>query len=535
MNTPVLFCVALFSASSMAATEGKFGRRIAVLVGANQAIVGRTNLQYAHKDAERLAATLRDVGGFLPEDILVLKDPEPVAILEGIETYQQRLTGNTDDTMLLFYFSGHADPQALYSHGKALQLTQLKAKLEGGPAKLRIGIVDACHGGGWTRAKGLVAVDALEVPVTRLLSAEGTALLASSSGLERAHESDVLGASFFTHHFIAGLRGAAEQTAAGEVTLQAAYRYAHERTVRDSALAANEPQHPSYEYNFHGRAEVVLAQLESASSLIDVSQVLGPIQLIQLPSGQTVLELPAGERRVKLAVEPGRYLLRREQDGGQVYAREVKVEAGKTVEFEEASLSLVAKHALAAKENVPVAEPRRFDVTASPVLVLSSSILGTGFGGAVSLAMHLNRNFGLRVRGVGLAWAGSGEVTILPAVEEEARAWRTSALFGADVAFVPYRWLFSAERRLELQFTLGTSAALTQKVGVSFNEVRPRGPQELRWVPVTVSHSVTYYFNRRLALGLESQAYWFGSTHSQLGGFLADTEVMLQMGLTVAL
>jgi hypothetical protein len=51
---------------------------------------------------------------------------------------------------------------------------------------------------------------------------------------------------------------------------------------------------------------------------------------------------------VKLAVAPGRYLLRRESEQS-VYGRELTVEAGKTVQVSEASLSLVGNPLLAAK------------------------------------------------------------------------------------------------------------------------------------------------------------------------------------------
>jgi hypothetical protein len=47
------------------------------------------------------------------------------------------------------------------------------------------------------------------------LASEGTVPLSSSSGIEEAHESEALLASFFTHRWNAALRGAADATRTG--------------------------------------------------------------------------------------------------------------------------------------------------------------------------------------------------------------------------------------------------------------------------------------------------------------------------------
>ena len=82
----------------------------------------------------------------------------------------------------------------------------------------------------------------------------GSILLGSSSGLESAHESEALSGSFFTHHLVAGLRGAADRNGDGEVTLGEVFAYAKELTVRDSVLQSEAPQHPSFLVNLSGRS-----------------------------------------------------------------------------------------------------------------------------------------------------------------------------------------------------------------------------------------------------------------------------------------
>jgi hypothetical protein len=57
-------------------------------------------------------------------------------------------------------------------------------------------------------------------------------LIASSSGVEKARESERVYGSFFTHHLVAALRGAADRSGDGVVTLTDPFAYARERTGR---------------------------------------------------------------------------------------------------------------------------------------------------------------------------------------------------------------------------------------------------------------------------------------------------------------
>jgi hypothetical protein len=159
------------------------------------------------------------------------------------------------------------------------------------------------------------------------LSGEGSVLIASSSGLESAHESERMLGSFFTHHLVAALRGAADTRGDGVVTLADAFTYARERTVRDTAAISLEPQHPSFFMNLRGRADLPLATIDAASTLLAMDQKQGPLQVIHLATGLIVLEIPAGRRTVKLSMPPGRYLVRRHSGQG-TYASEINLEAG---------------------------------------------------------------------------------------------------------------------------------------------------------------------------------------------------------------
>ena len=323
--------------------------RIAVVVGANAAAPGRKTLRFAHNDATNIAQVLR-LAGFERDDIRVLHDPDPAALLEDLD---KALAGLSErSSMLVFYYSGHADAQALYPNGKRLALSDLRKRLDSARATVRVGIIDACRGGGWTGTKGLSETEVFEVNLPLSLSNEGSVLISSSSGLEDAHESELIQGSFFTHHWNAALRGAGDENQDGTVTLAEAFDYARSFTIRDTALQTQTPQHPSFQMNLRGKSDLPLVTMTAKNSVVAVQQDSGPLQLVHLGSGVVVLELPKGKRELRLSVPPGRYLVRR-QAGEEVFAREIDVAAGGVTHVSEENLALVGSSQLAVKGSEP--------------------------------------------------------------------------------------------------------------------------------------------------------------------------------------
>ncbi|MFY0529732.1 caspase family protein [Archangium gephyra] len=296
-------------------------KRLAVVVGSNRAAPGRTPLRYAHQDAHNLASVLIEAGQFLREDVVVLEDPEPSHVLAVLDSRLERLGKEGREGLLLFYYSGHSDERALYPNGQPLELKALRARLEDERAAVRVGILDACQGGSWTRAKGLTPAAPFAVEMPLALSSEGSVLLASSTGQEASHETDALRGSFFTHHLVAGLRGAADEGDDGQVTVGEAFAYAQRLTIRDTSLHGDAVQHPSFDLRLRGRQDLPLTRLASASSTLEVRQELGPLQVIQLHSGLVVLEVPEGRRALRMALPVGPYLVRRRTPQG-TFARE---------------------------------------------------------------------------------------------------------------------------------------------------------------------------------------------------------------------
>ncbi|HYP97156.1 MAG TPA: caspase family protein [Polyangiaceae bacterium] len=329
----LLFCLTL----------GRFARatevrRIGVVVGANLAPPGRVPLRYAHDDARRVAEVLTSVGGFNARDVQQLLDPSPEQLLSALDRELAAAAQRSEETLLFFYYSGHADDQAIFPNGESLPFAQLKARLDDPRAKLRIGVLDSCRGGSWTGSKGLKKAEPFEIDSAPKLAEEGSVLIASSSGQESAHETEALQGSFFTHHWNAGLRGAADRSGDGQVSLGEAFEYARRLTIRDTAMIGQEPQHPSFQMKLTGRQDFPLATLVNQRTTLLYDQATGPTEIVRLNDGLVIVETPAGTRRVRLGLPAGSYLIRRRAAEG-VFVRIVTLSAGSPTALAEADLT----------------------------------------------------------------------------------------------------------------------------------------------------------------------------------------------------
>jgi hypothetical protein len=312
-------------------------QRTAIVVGANQAPPGRTPLRYAHADAQHVAEALIAVAGFSRQNVKVLLDPAPDMVLAALDQQLAAAAARGGETLLFFYYSGHADDRSIFPGGQTLPFSALKARLEDPRAKLRVGLMDSCRGGSWTGSKGLKKVEPFEVDAARELAEEGSVLIASSSGQENAHETEALQGSFFTHYWNAGLRGAADRSGDGVVTLNEAFEYARSLTIRDTALAGQAPQHPSFQMKLAGRRDFPLATLASERTTLLFEQSAGPVEFVRLSDGLVVIESTPGARRLRLGLPVGSYLVRRRSAEG-VWARVVSLSAGGTTELNESQL-----------------------------------------------------------------------------------------------------------------------------------------------------------------------------------------------------
>jgi hypothetical protein len=150
-----------------------------------------------------------------------------------------------------------------------LDFDTLVAAVDAVPVDVRLLVVDACNSGSLTRAKGGSPAEPFELRVLPPARAEGTAIITSSSETEDSQESDYLRGGVFTHHFVTGLLGAADASGDRQVTLQEAYRYGYDETIRTTSRARF-VQHPTYALQLRGEHDLVLTRLDGGRRTGDV-------------------------------------------------------------------------------------------------------------------------------------------------------------------------------------------------------------------------------------------------------------------------
>lgn len=298
------------AAAQAAPSDGAAGvHRFALIIGANDGGPGRVPLQYATTDAQAFASVLSELGGVRDEDLVLLLDPSRVELDRGLaemSTRVQAAHGAHHRTEVVLYYSGHSDEQGLRMGTELVPYPELKDALFDIPADVRMAILDSCASGVLTRLKG----GSFQAPflVDDATRVKGYAILTSSSADEAAQESDRIGASFFTHALISGLRGAADTTGDSRVTLNEAYQFAFNETLAHTERTQGGPQHPAYDIQLAGTGDLVLTDLRDTSAVLVLTPELAGRIYVRDGTGRLVVEIrkPAGAP-VELALEPGEY------------------------------------------------------------------------------------------------------------------------------------------------------------------------------------------------------------------------------------
>ncbi|MFV8748911.1 caspase family protein [Nannocystaceae bacterium ST9] len=332
----LLALVLLLPASAFAAE-----RRYAVVVGVNEGKLGEETLRFAERDAERVAEVLLDYAEVGEEDLVLLRGVGAERVGQVLEQVARRIQADLDrgdQPLLLVYFSGHADADALHLGKTELALDELEQAIRAIPANLRVLVIDACRSGELTRIKGVVPAESFEFRAEGTLDSEGLAIITSSAAGEDAQESDRLGGGIFTHHFVTGLRGAADSSADGRVTLSEAYSYGYVQTLQ-STSAARFVQHPTYSFSTSGRDEVVLTRLSERNARLELGVEGTWMVFAKREGGELVAELIADAgTRVQLA--EGTYLVRLRRDE-RVWESSVTLARGEAVALDEDAMTRV--------------------------------------------------------------------------------------------------------------------------------------------------------------------------------------------------
>jgi len=286
-------------------------QRYALVIGANPGWSADRPLRYAENDAERVRDVLVSLGGFAPDRVVLLRDPDTQEVRASLRDLARIAQNSTEETFVFVYYSGHADDQRLHLKGEPLAFSELQQTLRAVPATIKVAVLDTCKSGAVTR-KGGARVDEFAVTVDNP-KLSGMVILTSSGADELSQESRSLAGSVFTHHFVSGLRGAADQDNDKQVTLTEAYHYAYTRTRADTA-PTGVPQRPGFRYELTGQGELVLAQLKQPKTARVTLPKGNAGKYVVLDSREWRLIAEArGERdrEVSLALAPGSYRIKR--------------------------------------------------------------------------------------------------------------------------------------------------------------------------------------------------------------------------------
>jgi hypothetical protein len=425
-------------------------RRYALIVGNDRGDAGDVPLHYAEGDAARVYDVLKDLGGFEPADMVLLRGEDAArarATLISLNDRVRSTIASGAEAVLFVYYSGHAGADALHLSGTRLDLTEVEQLVRGSAATFRVLVLDACRSGAITRAKGGRAAPPFDIRVDERLSEQGLVVLTSSAANEDAQESDALRGSFFTHHLVSALLGGGDADGDGRVTLEEAYRYAYEGTLRSSSETWSGAQHPSFRYELQGAGKLPLTELPvSTQTRATLTFPAGRTYLVIAGSaeGGVVGEIADVARVRHLSVRAGRYFIRG-RAADSLLEGEIDAPAGASVDVADDRMRRIAYARLVRKGEGArrmVHGPEAGYIVQTPLRNASTACEGAFAGYAVHFE-HLS--VGGRIEGCQAAYANDTLRATSDQIGGELRAahtWDVSVV-GFDVGVALGGWLLA--------------------------------------------------------------------------------------------
>lgn len=333
--------------------------RILIAAGSKVGLPAERPLKFADNDAKHVRDVMVTLGGVRAEHAVFLSDASRSELLRALDRVKAEAARHRpDEVTLLFYFSGHGDREALHFGADRVLVSELTTKLGEIPAGLRIAVTDACRA---TRDKGFTADEPFAISATMIPQASGQVWLHASSDGEAAQESDELQGAIFTHAWLSGLRGAADENGDARVTLEESFAFAHSQTLIRSARSSGVMQKPEAIVSLRESAPVVLTQTASGNGTLALPRGRDTHFLVYSARGKSVLsELwSSPDRALMLRVPPGRYVVQKRL-GATGAVAQVAVGAGEQRTLEDKDFTLSSLEALAQKgETDQVTPPPR--------------------------------------------------------------------------------------------------------------------------------------------------------------------------------
>ncbi|HYO66880.1 MAG TPA: caspase family protein [Archangium sp.] len=440
-----------------------------VAIGHDQGAANEVGLLFAEQDARAFADVLRQHGGVSSRRTMLLLGDDAASVrraLQDVNAAIRSQAGAGHPTALVVFYSGHADAASLHLGGTELPFEELKALVEGSPAGVRLLVLDACRSGAVTRVKGVNAAQSFDISLRNNIATEGLAILTSSAAGESSQESDELRGSFFTHHLMNALRGAADHDDDGKVTLTEAYGYAYTQTLRSSGQTVA-LQHPTYSWAVKGRGELVLstpAETQGKMGRVRLGSSSLYLILEGRRGGPVVAEVsPQGNRR-ELSLPAGHYFVQ-QRSADEYREYQVTLAAGAVAEVDSLPFETVRYDRLVRRRG----GEKRYTHHVSLLGGAQGEMLA-GDGTAPQLRVGYGLDFdwgsvGVRLRG--LRSQSSGLDGLLPRTHDELGLGLTlqrfvdlapvSLAFGLFVEGVYHRQSFDTERDSSNRQALGAA------------------------------------------------------------------------------
>ncbi len=320
------FCISLVVSASHAplsaqAATNSQSVHFAILVGNNKGDTTDRPLRYSHSDARRLHHTLKELGGFSPGNTYLLLEKNIYTLQrtwKNLERKIKQIRQRSPDkkVTLLFYYSGHADRQAMHLGRAKLSFQRLRQWLKTSSAHVRLAVLDTCRSGQLLQIPGKKGARRIrrQMPLPPRIhhtTTEGMAMITSSGVGEDSHELDQLRGSIFTHYLLSGLRGAADQDRDNQVSLRELYSYVYRRTISHTVFLSRGVQHPSFRNELRGHGHLILTHLKRASARLQlVPATQGLYYILNRDRTQLIAEINKRKgRRVSIGLPPGEYIV----------------------------------------------------------------------------------------------------------------------------------------------------------------------------------------------------------------------------------
>lgn len=345
--------------------------RVAVLVTAKNGLDDDQPLRHVEEDAARLEETLLLMGNFAPANIHRFDDEAPEKVFQKLKELEDSMADiKEQDKLLLFYYSGHADVTSLHLKGKRIAYAELRQRLQAFPAKLKIGIIDACNSGSII-GKGSSTRASFKVDDS--LKMKGTVILTSSRWNQRSIEQRALAGSVFSHHLTSGLRGAADKNSDGKVSLDEAYQHAYLNTLADTSnkqdVSEQAPQIKRLEVV--GEGPVILTWLAMARARLTLPPGQDVCFVTNADEGRLIAEgHTEPERELHMALKPDSYVLKCMRQQGRIRKASFSMAAGEHKRAATLKFMEVHQEDILRKGTLKNLKPRcTFDIAAQSIYV----------------------------------------------------------------------------------------------------------------------------------------------------------------------